>query len=79
MKKIVRYKSYSFAKFDPVIGDIRTMMATDTLTSTVVAERSGVSPTTIQSWLSGKTKRPQHATVMAAFRGSGWDMKVVKK
>jgi len=74
-----KYKSYSFTSQDPVIKEIKWIMGTENLTVANMTASSGVSDNTIRNWLKGKTKRPQHATVMATIRGAGYDMTVAKR
>ena len=60
------YKSYpAFRDRDPIIDMLQTAYEDDGSTYTKVSERSGVSTTTIHNWFSGKTRRPQFATVAA--------------
>lgn len=73
-----KYKTYSFTNQDPIIKEIKSMMYQEGLNASQVSKASGVSDGTIRNWITGKTRRPQHAAVMAAIRGAGYDM-VVKK
>lgn len=74
-----KYKSYSFTNQDPIIKEIKFIMHTEGLSVSRISKASGVSNGTIRNWITGKTRRPQHASVMAALRGSGYDMVVKKK
>lgn len=74
-----KYKSYSFTNQDPVINEIKSIMRQEGLNASQVSKASGVSDGTIRNWIKGKTRRPQHAAVMAAIRGAGYDMVVKKK
>ena len=79
MTGFVKYKSYSFTNQDPVIKEIKFIMYSEGLNASQVSKASGVSDATIRNWIKGKTRRPQHASVMAAIRGAGYDMIVKKK
>lgn len=74
-----KYKSYSFVNQDPIIGEIKAIMYREGLNASQVSKASGVSDGTVRNWISKKTRRPQHAAVMAVIRGAGYDMVVKKK
>lgn len=63
------YKSYNFVDKDPVIDRVRSIVAGKTYKE--IAEKSGVSITTLHNWFDGQTKRPQFATVAAVVRAMG--------
>lgn len=77
-KKAVRgfkpYKSYSFKAQDPVIESIRAIVEDSGMKRIEVHERSGVSTGTMCSWFSGRTRRPQFATVNAVARACGQEL-----
>jgi transcriptional regulator with XRE-family HTH domain len=68
--KLHVYKTYKFngSAQDPSIGKFKTLYTKEGSTRGIVSEKSGISKTTIGNWLSGKTKRPQFATMQAAVR-----------
>ena len=72
------YKTYSFTDKDPVIDELATAISDTGLSYDDVSDRSDVSRTTLNNWFYGKTKRPQHATIMAVTRAIGFDWKLVK-
>ena len=72
------YKSYSFVDKDPVLDTIRTAIQDLGLTYREVSELSDVSETTLVGWFHGKTRRPQHATIMAVMRGIGYEHRWVR-
>jgi transcriptional regulator with XRE-family HTH domain len=74
-----RYKSYSFTHQDPIIKEVKAIMYKEGLNASQISKASGVSDTTIRNWVHGKTRRPQHAAVMAALGGAGYTMVVKKK
>jgi len=59
------YKSYMFRDKDPIIDALRTAWDDSGDTYTKVSQRSSVSTTTMHNWFSGKTRKPQFATVAA--------------
>jgi DNA-binding phage protein len=73
------YKSYSFKDKDPVIDQLRTILADEGESYADVSLMSGVSTATLYNWFSGATKRPQFATVMAVTRSLGYDMQITKR
>lgn len=73
------YKSYSFKDKDPVIDELRILVERSRMSWGEVAEKSGVSSTTIYNWFQGSTLRPQFATAMAVARACGGTFKIVKQ
>jgi transcriptional regulator with XRE-family HTH domain len=71
------YKSYNFTDKDPVIDKLRGIVGGHKYSE--VADKSGVSESTIHNWFHGKTKRPQYATVMAVARALGYKQVFVKR
>lgn len=69
----IKYKTYLFQDKDPVIDVMRTMKRDTEFTDKELADKSGVSVTTIKSWFGGHTKRPQFATVAAVAVAMGYD------
>lgn len=77
-KGLALYKSYSFKDKDPVIDEVRTLVADSDKTYQQVHEASGVSVTTLYNWFEGTTKKPQYATVMAVVRALGYEARFVR-
>ena len=73
------YKTYSFRTKDPVIDKLRTIKKDGGFKDTEIHERCGVSTGTLYNWFKGKTRRPQHAAIMAVARAMGYDYELVKK
>ena len=73
------YKSYSFVDKDPAIDIARTAIQDCGLTYREVSELSDVSETTLVGWFHGKTRRPQHATIMAVMQGIGYEQRWTKR
>lgn len=74
--QILGYRLYQFGgDHDPVIDVVRTKMEDKDISMADLARDSEVSPGTLGNWFSGKTKRPQHATIKAVVRalGPGYD------
>lgn len=69
--KLKPYKSYPFNSRDPIIERTVKVIADSGHTYEEAAKKSGVSLGTILNWQSGKTKRPQFATIMAVGRACG--------
>jgi predicted transcriptional regulator len=72
------YKSYNFQDKDPMIDQVRTVIADSQMTYKAIAEESGVTAYTIRKWLDGDTKRPQAATFNAVLRACGYKLSIVK-
>jgi hypothetical protein len=57
------YKSYVFKDKDPIIDSLRTAFEDAGGSYKSISNRSNVSYSTVHNWFSGKTRRPQFATV----------------
>ena len=68
------YKSYNFLEKDPIIDEIRTLYEDSGVNYAWIHENSGVSMTTLSSWFSGETRKPQCATVNAVVRALGFKL-----
>jgi transcriptional regulator with XRE-family HTH domain len=73
------YKTYNFVDKDPVIDTLRTAVQRSGQSLEQIADASGVSIGTLNGWFLGKTRRPQHATIMAVTRAIGYDWRLIKK
>jgi len=72
------YKSYRFIDKDPIIDQMRTMLADSGMTYKQVANASGVSKSCLVGWFEGNTKRPHHASARAAISVMGYQLTLVK-
>lgn len=79
MTALKLYKSYSFTDKDPIIDRFRTAVEDSGLNLAKLAEESGVSSTTLYNWDHGPTRRPQFASMAAAFGAMGYDLLPVKR
>ena len=68
------YKSYSFTDKDPIIDEIRTIYQDSGVNYAWIHQYSGVTPTTLSAWFSGKTRKPQAATINAVLRSLGYKL-----
>lgn len=66
-----RREGYRFIDKDPIIDVFRTGLQDSGLTPKDVADGSGIAVGTLYNWLSGKTRRPQHATIKFALKEVG--------
>ena len=71
MTTINIYKTYNFVNKDPVIDKLRTRMQDTGTTYKQIHEKSNVSKACLAGWFQGKTRRPQHATIVAVARAMG--------
>jgi len=67
---------YRWQDADPVLEFIRNDITDSGWPLAYVAERSGVSVSTLRGWQNGRTKHPQNATVEAVLRALGWERKI---
>lgn len=63
---------------DPMLADLRALLAADKRTYWVKANVSGLSPSTLKKIEDGTTRRPQGVTVQLAYRMLGYSLKPVK-
>ena len=68
------YTGYNFIDKDPEIDRLRAEIQRQRIAYKLVAERSGVSLKCLLGWFNGKTRRPQHATVMAVWAALGYTL-----
>lgn len=81
-KKIKVFKPYTTYKFngqDPICGQVNSVLEETGTTASAASRASGVASTTIGNWRSGKTKRPQFATVNAVLMAAGRQLTIVKR
>jgi len=72
------YKSYNFQDKDPMIDQVRTVIADSQMTYKAISEASGVTSTTLRGWLDGSTRKPQAATFNAVLRACGYKLSIVR-
>jgi hypothetical protein len=70
------YKSYSFQDKDPMIDQVRTIIADSHMNRKGIADASGVTVHTIRNWLDGATRKPQAATFNAVLRACGYKLSI---
>lgn len=72
------YKSYNFKDHDPIIDEIRTIYEDSGASYKWVEGNSGVTSQTLTNWFSGRTKKPQAATINAVLRSLGYKLGIVE-
>ena len=65
------YGTYVFRTQDPVVDELRTLKSDSGMKDTTVAGLARRAPTTLGNWWSGRTRRPQNASIEAAGRAMG--------
>ena len=65
------YGTYVFRTQDPVVDELRTLKADTGAKDTHIAGLARMNPATLGNWWSGKTRRPQNASVEAVGRAYG--------
>jgi transcriptional regulator with XRE-family HTH domain len=71
------YKSYNFVDKDPIIDEIRTVYQDSGVNYKWIEDNSGVTSNTLSNWFSGKTRKPQAATINAVLRALGYKLGIV--
>jgi DNA-binding transcriptional regulator YiaG len=64
---------------DPMLQQVLEIFHGSDMSAAKVAEKSGISVTTIRNWNSGKTMRPQNITMEFALRAMGYKRVIVKQ
>jgi hypothetical protein len=74
------YRTYNYVDKNPVIDKVRTLIQDEGLIAKlgIVHELSGVATTTIDNWLNGDTRNPQHGTIAAVITALGYEEQFVK-
>jgi transcriptional regulator with XRE-family HTH domain len=75
---IGRDSGYRFIDRDPVLEEITRAITDSGRSLAWVAERSGVSRSTIYRWENGRTRRPQNLTVEFVLKVLGYE-RIVRK
>lgn len=72
--KTFGYRTYNFVDKDPEIDKLRTEIQKRKISYKVLADEAGCSLGTLLGWFNGRTRRPQHATIMAVWGALGYTM-----
>jgi hypothetical protein len=75
----IEYKTYLFQNKDPVIDEVRTVVADSGLSQADIESESRVRASTMSAWFRGKTRRPQNATIEAVLRACGKQRVIVDR
>jgi hypothetical protein len=74
------YRTYNYIDKNPVIDKVRTVLQDEGLIKKlqIVHEISGVGTSTVDGWLNGDTRNPQHHTIAAVITSLGYKEEFVK-
>jgi hypothetical protein len=67
------YRSYNFKEKDPIIDELRTMIADSGASYKQINEASDVSVSCLRNWFHGVTRRPSYAAVAAVASALGYE------
>ncbi len=70
---------YKDLSHDPARDQVNQLVMTSSLTVKAIANKSGVSETTLRNWLKKITKKPQKITMDFVLRSIGHEFKIVPK
>jgi transcriptional regulator with XRE-family HTH domain len=79
LKPQALYKSYNFIDKDPIIHQIERLIDDTGISYAEIERRSGVTRMCLNNWFTGKTRRPQHCTIMAVLKAIGYEYKIVAR
>ena len=72
LEHLDRDTGYRWREADPVLEFLRNDITDSGWSVSLLAERAGVSQSTIRNILNGKTRYPQNLTVEALLHALGW-------
>src|SRR5580692_1411869 len=74
------HRIYNYIDKNPVIDKVRTILQDEGLIKklNVVHEICDVSTSTVDGWLNGDTRNPQHHTIARVITGLGYEEQFVK-
>ena len=78
MKKVWSHNRPQRPNHDPMLDDILPLLRADRRSTWAKANVSGLSPSTLNNWESGKVRHPQSSSVQMAYRMLGYRLKPVK-
>ena len=64
---------------DPMLGNLRSLLAADQRSYFAKANVSGLAPGTLKRIVDGTTRRPQGVTIQMAYAMLGYEIVAVKK
>ena len=76
-----KYRTITYkGERDPSMDDLHSIAANEGVNDAQLAVMSGLSPSTIKNWgPKGKTRRPTHICLAAAFGALGWEYVLQQK
>jgi len=74
----LRESAVPVAYAEPALKSIQSIAAQSGHTMASLANKSGVSRSTLRNWFSGKTMRPQLPTVKVVLKGLGYSVTFTK-
>lgn len=78
LNHVHRDRGYRFMDRDPVMVEVTEAITSSGRSLTWISERSGISVGTLQNWMNGSTRRPQHLTVSFVMRALGREIRYVQ-
>lgn len=69
---------YNLVDKDPMVDMVVAAIKESGLSHSTIARSSGVTTTTLNNWVSGRTMKPQRLTMEFVLRTCGYEMRVVK-
>jgi len=64
---------------DPMLDDVLALLAADKRSNFAKANVSGLSPSTLKNWETGKTQRPAGVSLQMAYKMLGYRLRPVKE
>lgn len=78
LEHLHRDRGYRWTDSDPIMEFIRNDISDSGWPLSFIAERSGVSVSTLYNWQNGTTKHPCNMTVDAVLEALGWERSLVQ-
>lgn len=70
---------YRLVHRDPKLARVVQILKATSHKRAYICRKSGVTPTTLTNWVSGKTRRPQHITMEYVLRACGYTFDIVPR
>lgn len=64
---------------DPLLADLVPLLERDKRSYFAKANVSGLSPSTLKNWETGKVRRPQAVSLQMAYKMLGYELKPVRR
>jgi transcriptional regulator with XRE-family HTH domain len=79
VQKVTPAKTVRGLTRDPLLEKTLTLIENEEVTVSFIANKSGLSGSTLRNWMKGKTRRPQSVSLQFALNTIGYELGIKKK